>query len=248
MSRPYFYNETTKKIIVAFASLFDEITVDDDFGRPYRVPLIFSQKEKFIEAANVQNTDPVIDQTTFDITFPRMGFELLGIQYDPQRQLNPLNQMIETTDDNDDIISFDRTPYNFEFNLYIGARKLEDSLKIVEQIVPYFTPELTVTIKDREDFKLETNIPFVLNSTNLDLEYEGSFNQRRVIIWTLSFTGRGFYYPIKGKTNRIKQTIMEFGDFDFKTKFEKLTSTVVPIDANKDDPHTIVDTRESINE
>ena len=136
MAFDYRYYKTTTKIIAAFGTLFDEISVEDDFGRPYKVPLIFSQKEKFIEANIMQNTDPVYDQTTFDITFPRMGFEFLGMNYDPQRQLNPLNQIMETSDSAGEIVSYNRIPYNLHFNLYIGARKLDDSFKILEQIVP----------------------------------------------------------------------------------------------------------------
>lgn len=246
MSRPFFYAATTKKLIVAFSTLFDQITVEDDFGRPYQVPLIFSQKEKFLEANKIENTDPVKDQTNFDITFPRMGFELLGIQFDPQRHTNPMNRLVDTLEDGTDVEMYNRIPYNFHFALYIGARKLEDSLKILEQILPYFTPELTVTVKDREDYSLETNIPFVLNSTNFEIDYEGPFTRKRTFMWELNFMARAFYYPISSQSNRIKQTILNLGESDYESIFERLTSTVTPMSASPDDPYVIVDTREEV--
>lgn len=242
MSRPNFYWGTTKKLIVAFATIFDEIEITDDFGRPYKVPLIFSQKEKFVEAFS---TGENMNDTDFDITFPRMGFEMEGMNFAPERHLNPLNQMNDEMDDGEEVMTYNRVPYDLQFNLHIGARKLEDSLKILEQIVPFFTPELTVTIKDREDFKLETNVPVVLNSTALQIDYEGSFDTRRTILWTLNFTVKGYYYPDRRATTMIKQTILNFGDADFERIFSKYTSTVTPMTAGPLDPHTIVDVVET---
>ncbi len=239
MARPAWYHQTTKKLIVAFATVFDEIEITDDFGRPYRVPLIFSQKEKFLEASIAGEN---MDDTDFDVMFPRMGFELVGLNFAPERHVNPLNRMMDEMDDGTEIMSYNRIPYDLTFDLYIGARKLDDSLKVVEQILPFFTPELTVTIRDREDFKLETNVPIVLNSTAIDIDYEGSFDSRRTIVWTLNFTVKGYYYPDRRTTNRIKQTILNFGDADFENIFSKYVSTVTPMNAGPNDPHTIVDT------
>lgn len=243
MSRPNFYFSTLKKVIVAFATVFDEIEVLDDFDRPYMVPLVFSQKEKFVEAFSAGEN---MNDTDFDLTFPRMGFELTGINFAPERHVNPLNRMNDEMENGTEIETYNRIPYDITFDLYIGARKLEDSLKILEQIIPFFTPELTVTIKDREEFKLETNIPIVLNSTSVQIDYEGSFDTRRTILWNLNFTCKAYFYPNFQSSRRIKQTILNFGEKDFERIFSKFTSTVTPMTADIDDPHTIVDTVERI--
>ena len=242
MSRPNFYWGTTKKLIVAFATIFDEIEILDDFGRPYKVPLIFSQKDKIIEAMYSSKS---MGETDIDVTFPRMGFELVGMNFAPERHLNPLNQIDDEMDDGTEVMTYNRIPYDLNFDLFIGARKLEDSLKVLESIVPFFTPELTVTIRDREDFQLETNVPVILNSTSVQIDYEGTFDTRRTILWTLSFTVKGYYYPDRRATNMIKQTILNFGDKDYDTIFSKYTSTVTPMTAGPSDSHTIVDTIES---
>lgn len=241
MSRSNWYFQTTKKLIVAFATVFDEIEITDDFGRPYKVPLIFSQKEKFIEA---MSPSKVSVSSSIDITFPRMGFELAGMNFAPERHVNPLNRIEDETDDGEEITTYNRVPYDLQFDLFIGARKLEDSLKVLEQIVPFFAPELTVTIKDREDFKLETNVPIILNSVSLQVDYEGTFDTRRTIVWNLNFTVKGYYYPDRRATNLIKQTILNFGDQDYENIFSRYTSTVSPIDAGPQDDYTIIDTIE----
>lgn len=239
MARDYTYHGTTKKIIVAFASIFDEIKIETE-GRIVTVPLVFSQKEKFVDALRT-GLDDNMDAINFDIIYPRMAFEISGFNFAPERHLNPMNQWLEESADGDGIAMYNRIPYDVNFTLYIGAKKLEDSLKVVEQIWPYFTPELTLTINDKEDFKSETNIPITLNSSALNIEYEGSLDTRRVIMWQLEFTAKAFYYPIVQADRRIKQTIMNFKDSDFDKKFATLTSTVVPMNANKSDPHVVVD-------
>ena len=90
MARPNFYWQTTKKLIVAFATVFDEIEITDDFGNPYKVPLIFSQKEKFLEASIAGEN---MNDTDYDIMFPRMGLELVGMNYPRERRLTPWNRI-----------------------------------------------------------------------------------------------------------------------------------------------------------
>ena len=111
-----------------------------------------------------------------------------------------------------------------------------------EQIIPYFSPELTLTIKDREDFGNQTNISFVLNSTALNIDYAGSMDTKRTILFTLNFTAKAYFYPDVRENNTIRQTIVDFTDMNnINQTFARITSTVDPITANKDDPHQIID-------
>lgn len=243
MARAPFYHATTKKIIVAFATIFDEIQIVDDYGRTIAVPLIFSQKEKFIDAVT-SGADYDMDDATYDIMFPKMGFEVTGFNFAPERHTNPIHQMLDTNDDGEEYLMYNRVPYDVTFDLFVGAKKLNDSLKVVEQIVPFFNPELTLTIKDKEEFQLETNIPIVLNSVALNIDYEGSLDTKRTILWTLNFTAKAYYYPDIRETTRIKNTVMNFTETDFERVFERLTASVVPQSAGPDDPHIIVETKE----
>lgn len=243
MAREFFYNSTTKKIILAFATMFDELTIKDDFDRIQGVPLHFAQKEKFLDdiQRNVVNS---MDDTTIDIIYPRMGFEMTGMNFAPERHTNPMNQIDAKLADGSTITMYNRIPYDVTFDLFIGARKIEDGLKVLEQIIPYYSPGLTLTAIDKDDYDDETNITFVLNSVSLNIDYEGSLDTRRTILWTLNFTAKAYYYVDVKQSVLIKQTILEFRDKDLENLLAKYTSTVDPITANKTDPHDIIDVEE----
>lgn len=242
--RDPFYYSTTKKLLVAFCSIFDEIAIIDDFGRRIEVPLNFAQREKFLDDPGRQ-PDYDMDALTYDITFPKMGVEIAGFNFAPERNLNPLRRIPDFDDVNkQEVMMYNRVPYDLNMNLYIGARKLEDSLKIVEQIIPFFAPELTLTIRDKENFGMETNIPIELNSVAVNIDALGSLDTKRVIMWTLNFTVKAFYYSDVRLDTRIKQAIIDFDEMDLTSVLERYTATVNPLDAEKTDPHTVIETTE----
>lgn len=230
MAREFFYNATTKKIIVAFATIFDEITILNDHGELITVPLHFAQKEKFIDDINTGHEyDP--DGLTKDITLPRMGFELSGVNFAPERHTHHFNNILERRDGANADSMFNRVAYDLTFDLFIGTRRLEDGLKIVEQIIPFFAPSLTLTVRDKDGFQLETNIVFTLNSVAHQIDYEGSMDQRRTIIWTLNFTAKAYYYADVKKNPLIQQMVLDFHDKDTLERLERIT-----IDAEDIDP------------
>ena len=136
---------------------------------------------------------------------------------------------------------YNRIPYNFAFNLYLATRKFEDSLKIVEQVIPFFTPELNITIRDKEDFGLKTDIPVVLNNTSFTIDWQGSFETRRTVQWDLSFTAKGYLYSNVREQKRIKETIIKMSNADLSKVYESLISVVEPRSAEKTDTYKIID-------
>lgn len=245
MARAYFYHETIKKLIVAFASMFDELQIELDDGRTITVPITFSQREKFIDDM-AKGVEMDIDGANFNTQFPKMGFEFAGLNFAPERHVNPLSTLEGHDADGNEISVYNRVPYDLQFALIVGSRKLEDSLKIVEQIIPFYTPELVLTIKDLNEFEQETNVPFVLNSVSSNIEYEGSYETQRSILWELQFTAKCYFYPDIKSGLTIRQTIMNLTNKDFDQKFFKLTSTVDPFLASKSDTHTIIDVVDEI--
>lgn len=239
MPRPTFYHNTIKNIIVAFGTVFDDIRYINDEGVEIKVPIHYAPKEKFVTYFT-EKAD--FDQFDIEQVLPRMAFEISGMNFAPERFVNPLNRITDSLQ-NETKYMFSRIPYDFQFNLYLATKKFEDSLKIVEQIMPFFTPELNITIRDKEDFGLRTDIPVVLNSAGFDIQYEGSFDTKRSIMWTLGFTVKGWLYGDVKQQNVIKETITDLKQADFDRKFVTLISEVVPRSANKNDPHTIVDRR-----
>lgn len=242
MARDIFYYGTTKKLIVGFASIFEEVHYIDGHNQNILVPIHYSPKEKFVEAIQA---NPDFDNTTFDITLPQMGFEITSMKFAADRHLNPLSKIHDVNSSNEEFM-FNRVPYDYSISLYVATRRFEDSLKIIEQIVPFFTPELTITLRDKEDFSVESNIPIVLNDVSFNVDYEGSFSTKRTITWTLDFTAKSYLYSNARALSRIKESIINLTNDDFESQFMKYTAEVSPRSANASDPHTIVETTEQV--
>lgn len=240
---PTFYHGSIRKIIVAFASIFDEVHFWDGFEREVSVPLHYAPRAKWLETIQWSGD---LDDRGWDVTLPRMGFELMGFNFAPERHTNPMNRIHDVMADDSEIFAYNRVPYDFTFDLHIATVRFEDQLKIIEQIAPFFAPELTLTIKDREQYNMENNITVVLNSTALNIDYEGSFDMRRAVTSTLSFTVKGYIYSNDRVTRRIKRAITEYHNADFDRAFERLTASVTPETAGKNDPHEIIETHELV--
>jgi|MudIll2142460700_1097286.scaffolds.fasta_scaffold43818_4 hypothetical protein len=239
MRPSFFYYQTVKNVIAAFGTIFSDVIYVNDYGQEVLVPLHYAPREKFVEFIQVKpDYDNALDT---DTTLPRFGFELISVDFDSTRMLNPMSRMTHRTD-SESRYMFNRVPYNFAFNLYLAARKFEDSLKIVEQIVPFFTPDLNITIRDKEDFDISTDIPVVLNNTSFVIDYQGSFETRRTIQWDFSFTAKGYLYSNVREQTRIKETIIKMTNQDFNKVYESFISEVEPRAANKTDPYIIKDT------
>lgn len=234
----HYYWGTTKKVIVAVGSIFENLSIDGDHGDVIRVPLYYSQRSKFLDKRMQQ---PDVDSTVIDYINPAIGFELTGMNFAPERHTNPLQRIEDRNIENAELYSFNRVPYDLSFSVSIAAKRFEDSLRIVEQILPFFTPEITLTLNDREDFEMQTNLTVVLNSVAVNVTYEGTFDQGREIIWDLNLTAKTFYYTPVDSRQRIKESIIEMRQLDFDRKFESYVAEVVPREAGPNDPHTIVE-------
>lgn len=237
MARQVFQHDIIKKIISVFASVFDEIKFTNGHGEIVEVPLMYAPREKWLEDIKEKAN---MDQFAYDITFPRISFEMTGMNYAPERHTNPVRRIT----DGSDTWTYNRIAYDFQVSVYIAATRMNDGNRIVEQILPFFSPELNLTVKDMEDLNLETNIPIVFNSVAQTAEYEGSFDDVRLLSWELQFTIKAFLYQDIKQTEVIKKTIVEMRALDYDRVYERLMSRVDPIDANRDDEHTIIDTIE----
>ncbi len=240
-----FYYGTVRKIIIAFGALFNEIEFDrEDKGGVWQtvnVPLLYTPKEKFIRRVN-EVSQPNSDEVRIKETLPRMGFELSQMTYAPERKTNTMDRISNKGSDGTKFM-YNRVPYNLNFSLYIATRKFDDSLRIVEQILPYFTPELTVKIIDKEDFDIKTNIPFVLDAVDFVVLDDGSMDDdRRSIVWTLQFSAKCYLYAATTDQTIIKKSIVDITREEGAGFFEQYMAEVDPITANQNEPHNIVET------
>ena len=187
-----FYHGTIRKCIVAFGTLFSDIYIDRREGNSVtgtvaqrlQIPLAYAPKEKYLVRIE---QDPNLENNTY-ISLPRMSFEILGYSYDSSRKLNRMQQIKCGDGTNTMDAIYTPVPYNIDVSLYILTKTQEDALQILEQILPTFTPEYTLTINAVPDMNVKLDIPIVLNSVTSSDEYDGDFQTRRNVTHTLTFT------------------------------------------------------------
>ena len=191
-----YYNQTTRRYVAVFGTLFNDITISrqDNTGatiQTMKVPVSYGPMQKFL--AKLEQ-DPNLRAPA--ITLPRITFEIVGMSYDGERTLTGLtrHKKPRTADDNTYNTQFAPAPYNIEFQLNIMTKFTEDGSKILEQIIPFFKPEFTPTVKLIDDLEMYFDIPVVLTSITTEDTYEGSYEERRALIWTLNFTMKAYFF------------------------------------------------------
>ena len=200
----YFYHKRVRSAVSVFGSLFNNLFVlrKNSAGETIsqvKVPLSYAPKRNFISRLEAMNSGEQAERRVA-IKLPRMSFEITSITYDNTRQLNKMNSLNKVLSGS--TVSrqkiFSHTPYNINFDLNIYAKSQDDALQIVEQIFPFFTPQYTVTVKPFSNIAdLTEDVPITLTSTNFSDDFEGAIEQRRTIIYTLSFEMKvNFYGPL----------------------------------------------------
>ena len=183
----YFYHERIRKSVALFGKMFNNIYVlrKDGTGQvisQVKVPLSYASKAKFLD--RIKNQPDLDNDQSVAIKLPRMSFEIVTIQYDPTRQLqktNNINKSSTSSNLRNKIYSF--VPYTINFQLNIYAKTQDDALQMVEQIIPYFAPQYTLTIKPFADYPdLVEDVPITIQGTSFTDDYEGAVEQRRTII------------------------------------------------------------------
>lgn len=228
-----FYHSLIKKYVVIFGTLFNNIKIEryDDNGvdsQSIRVPIAYGPREKFL-ARTEGNPTGIATQS---IQLPRIGFELTGIQYAPERKLQTTIATYSASNVNGNSVYrkvYQPVPYDLDFTLSIITRSTEDATKIVEQILPYFTPEWTLSARLLEGFDTVTDIPIILNSVNIEDNYDQDFKVRRTLIYTLRFTLKGYFY---GPTTNAK--IIKFSTVQLHTPNGNINT------ANPDNPAVVL--------
>jgi hypothetical protein len=196
----HFYNESLRKLTVAFGALFNEIFIireneDGSEQSKVQVPITYGSKEKFIR--RLEEPSGISDNTKIQITLPRISFEIASINYDPIRHLNKLNKKVVTYAGDKTYETFQEVPYNISFSLYAYTRTMEDNLQIVEQIIPYFSPEFIVSL-NLNKIDRDLSVPITLSNVAIQESYEGNMMDRRVIASSFNFVAKTrLYAPIK---------------------------------------------------
>lgn len=216
-----FYHGIIRKTIVAFGRLFSDIYIDRKSGdsvngttvQRIQIPLAYAPKEKWVVRLE---QDPTLENYTYT-SLPRMSFEILSYNYDPTRKLNRMQKITCGEGENSLSTVYTPVPYNIDISLYILTKTQEDGLQILEQILPTFTPEYTLTINQLPDMNIKTEVPVILNSVTVADEYDGDFQTRRFVTHTLNFQLKTNLFGAVTGQGIIKQVNANIGlneDFD----------------------------------
>ena len=222
------YRSTIRNYVIAFGEIFNDITIErkDSTGaveKYIKVPLSYGPTEKFLSRleANSSNNEVAI-------VLPRMSFEIAGISYDPTRKRNKLRGVRkpkELGSTSSDFI-YNPVPYDIDFTLSLMVKNAEDGTQILEQILPFFTPSFNVPIKEVAEFDVVNDTPFILNSVDVQDDYEGDYLTRRSLIWSLGFTVKGHIWGGSGSKDVINTAITNISEIDGNVTRQLSTATV----------------------
>ena len=202
-------HDSLRKYIIVFGTVFNDIYLNrlsatNEVLQTLKVPLTYGPKDKVL--ARLDQNPELLNQV--GIVLPRISFEMTSLEYDSTRKLNTLNKLTKqsVTAGTDDEVKYQYqpVPYDMQFEMNILVKNAEDGTRIVEQIVPYFTPDFTVSVNVVPEVDGPRDIPIILNSISSQDQYEGNFTERRVLTWTLSFTLKGYLYGPTKKSKLIK--------------------------------------------
>jgi hypothetical protein len=216
LNNQVFYHGIIRKSIVAFGRLFSDIYIDRKQGdsvegetiQRLQIPLAYAPKEKWLVRID---SDPTLENHTY-VSLPRMSFEIIGYTYDAQRKMNRMQQ-IKCGDGSGSVSTmFSPVPYNIDMSLYILTKTQEDALQILEQILPTFTPEYTLTINAVPDMNMKIDVPIILNSVAVSDEYDGDFQTRRFVTHTLNFQMKVNVFGAVSGQNVIEQVNANIGE------------------------------------
>ena len=230
----YFYNEILRRTIISFGTLFNSISIKQSGGETdasiIRVPLAYGPTQKFL-ARLTQSPD--LNKAT-SLSLPRMSFEFTGLTYDPGRKVTTTQKIVIQNPDSDtpdEKKVYMPVPYNMQFELAIMCKLNDDALQIVEQILPYFQPAYNLTVNLVGSINEKRDIPVVLENITMQDDYEGDFESRRVLLYTLRFTAKTYLFgPVSDASKDIitKSTVNYLTGTDTSNAQRNLTYSVVP--------------------
>ena len=242
----YNYNQILRKCVVGFGTLFNNLEIrkfneDGSVYQRMKVPLAYGPSQKFLARLEQQ---PDLGRPNA-ITLPRLSFEMTGMEYDPSRKQSPTQYCL--TNENAEGLrkTFIPVPYNLEFELNVLSKTQDDCLQIVEQILPFFQPSFNLSIKLVEEANIIRDIPIILNSMSFNDDYEGNFETRRALVYTMRFTVKTYIYGPTTDTGLIKKAITkEYGKVDLTApgRYRKYEVTAkAKVDKNNDNVVDAID-------
>lgn len=242
----HFYHSTMRKAVAVFGTIFNNINVirtksDGTVLNQVKVPLAYGPKQKFLARLDGNSgTD-----ASMAVKMPRMAFEITSLELDSTQKLGKRNTITEAhaSDVTKKKTIKHQVAYNINMSLFVMAKNQDDGLQVVEQILPYFQPEYTVTISPVTGFDYKQDVPIVLTGVTISDDYEGDFLTRRALIYQLDFTMKMKFFGPTGNQGVIREVNIDFnGDSGGSEILENMDFTITPSNADEDDNYTVTTT------
>lgn len=202
-----YYHGLLRKYVTLFGTLFNDVyltrfTEENNYSTSVKVPITYGPRDKVLARLR---EDPDLNRPAA-ILLPRMSFEITDMQYASTRKLPTINRHYAAHDTEQDKLRYvyNPVPYDINFTLSIIVKNADDGARIVEQILPFFTPEWTTTVELIPELNIIVDVPVILNDIRVEDNYEGDFVERRSLIWTLTFTMKSYFFGPLRKSGVIK--------------------------------------------
>ena len=245
-----FYWGSIRKGITAFGLMFSNIYIDrvnsaGELVQTMRVPLAYAPRHKFL--AKIQASPNDYEQS-YQVILPRMSFEITNFSYDGNRKVSPMQQTRsnDPSDPNKRLVQYAPTPWNLNLALYIYGKNQDDTLQIVEQILPYFNPDYNLNLNAlNNDQDMLNDLPILIESISFDDTYEGDLNDARMIIWTINFTMKiNVYGPSSTKGVIKRANVNTYSNLAMTANLMNYVAEVYPFTANVTDYSIVEFTQE----
>lgn len=242
----HFYHSTMRKAVAVFGTIFNNINVirtkaDGTVLNQIKVPLSYGPKQKFLARLDTSSGA----DASMAMKLPRMAFEIASLELDSTQKLGKRNTITEShaSDVTKKKTIKHQVAYNINVTLFVMAKNQDDGLQVVEQILPYFQPEYTVTISPVAGFAYKQDVPIILTGVNISDDYEGDMITRRALIYQLDFTMKMKFFGPTGNQGVIRSVNIDLnGSVGGSDILEEMSFTINPSTADEDDDYSVTTT------
>ncbi len=242
----HFYHSTMRKAVAVFGTIFNNINVirtkaDGSVLSQVKVPLSYGPKQKFL--ARLDQSSGA--DASMAMKLPRMAFEITSLELDSTQKLGKRNTITEShaSDVTKKKTIKHQVAYNINMSLFVMTKNQDDGLQVVEQILPYFQPEYTVSITPVSGFEYKQDVPIILTGVTISDDYEGDFLTRRALIYQLDFTMKMKFFGPTGNQGVIRGIEVDLNsDVGNTINLEDINFTITPASADEDDNYTVTTT------
>jgi len=196
LSKNHFFWDMTKKYIIAFAHIFNDIHIlrtseSGNVLKDITVPITYAGKRKIF---TLLQRNPAVGNKISTL-LPRISFLITDLEPDDERKLSPLDTISINIDSKSEDFMYNPIPYNFTIDMVIWSKYMDDLLQIIEQAVTFFNPHYTITVKEIDSLGIQRNVPVNFNGVTLDMETDLDEENSRTLMANMNFTLKGFLYP-----------------------------------------------------